>query len=154
MLYVRSLKLRWWASPPQLDLLDLSHCTRVYVRGRRWVGSRSELHLIWSDTYLRIPTERSLDLSWLRCRLNLHRNAGTVCGASTRYLDLTSAFKQAIDPDGVCMSPSYTSDRHFSEPCHLAIVLSHGLWQAPAAPIVKVAYILGVTGLLTIIRIP
>jgi hypothetical protein len=129
MWYVWSCELRWWASPPQLDLLDLSHCTRVYVRGRRWVRSWSEIYLVWSDTYLQIPTKRSLGLSWLRCRLNLHRNAGTVCGASTMYLDLTSAFKEVKDPDGFCMSPLYTSDRHFSEPRHLAIILSHGLWQ-------------------------
>ncbi len=102
MWYVRSCKLRWCASPLQLDLLDLSHCTRVYVRGRRWVSSLSGLCLVWSDTCIQIlSTERCLDLSWLRCRLNLHMNAGTVCGASTTYLDLTSAFffnEEAKDP--------------------------------------------------------
>ena len=91
--YIWSCELRWWAcSPPQLDLLDLSHRTRVYIRGRGWVSSWSGLCLVWTDTYLQIPTERSLDLSWLRYRLNLRRNAGTVCGVSTTYLDLTSAF--------------------------------------------------------------
>ena len=35
MWYVRSWELRWWASPPQLDLLDLPHLTRVYVQRRR-----------------------------------------------------------------------------------------------------------------------
>ena len=29
--YVLSCKLRWWASPPQLDL---PHCIRVYIQGR------------------------------------------------------------------------------------------------------------------------
>jgi hypothetical protein len=75
MWYVWPCKLRWWASP---HLLDLSHCTRVYVQGRRWVSSWSGLCLGWSDTYLQIPTKRSLDLSWLRCRVDLRRNVGTV----------------------------------------------------------------------------
>ena len=114
MWYVLSCKLRWWwvvgFSPLQLDLLDLSHCTRVYVWGRRWVSSWSGLCLIWSDTHLQIPTERSLDLSWLGYWLILRRNAGTVCGASTTYLVLTSAFffdEEAKDPMmSVCHRPT------------------------------------------------
>ena len=38
-----------------------------------------------------LPTD-SYQKILLRCWLNLHRNVGTVCGASTTYLDLTSAF--------------------------------------------------------------
>ncbi len=139
MWYVRSCKLRRWASPLQLDLLDLSHRTRVYVRGRCWVCSQSGLCLVWSDTCLQIPTERSLDLSWLRWWLNLHRNAGTVCGASTMYLDLTSAFffnEEAKDPMVSVCHRRTTIDRHFSKLRHLAIILSHGLWQCLPASIV------------------
>ena len=51
-----------------------------------------------SNMHLWTPTKRSLDLSWLRSRLNLCRNASIVCGASTTYLDLTSTPGSRYNP--------------------------------------------------------
>jgi len=42
---------------------------------------------------------------------------------------LSSLPNEEAKDDGVCLS-SYTINRHFSKLCHLAIILSHGLWHA------------------------
>ncbi len=38
MYYIWSREVRWWASPPPMDL---SPCTRVYIQGGRWVSNWS-----------------------------------------------------------------------------------------------------------------
>jgi hypothetical protein len=42
--------------------MDLSPCTRVYVRGGRWVSHLFEFQPVQSATNLQIPIKRSLDL--------------------------------------------------------------------------------------------
>ncbi len=42
--------------------MDLSPCTRVYIRGGHWVGHLFEFPPVQSDTSLKIPIKRSLDL--------------------------------------------------------------------------------------------
>ncbi len=42
--------------------MDLSPCTRVYVRGDCWVGHLFEFRPVQSATNLQIPIKRSLDL--------------------------------------------------------------------------------------------
>jgi hypothetical protein len=127
MCYVWSRELRWWASPPQLDLLDLSHRTRVYVQ-ESWVSSRSGLCLLWSDTHLQIPTERSFDLSRLRCPLNLCSMWCVLYHIPGSKICFLLWWRSKIS-DVVFLVPSYSSDRHFSKPRQLAIIYNHGLWH-------------------------
>ena len=65
--YIRLCELRWWASPPQMNL---SPCTRVYIQGSFWVDKQSGFWPVQSGTCLQIPIERSLDLSQLMCWLS------------------------------------------------------------------------------------
>ncbi len=60
--YIRSCEVRWWTSPPQMDL---SPCARVYIQGGRWVSNWSGFWLVWSGTVLQLLIKRSLDLFWL-----------------------------------------------------------------------------------------
>ncbi len=114
--YIWSREVRWWASPPHIDL---SPCTRVYIRGGCWV--RSEWILpVWSGTVLQIPIKRSLDLfqlSYLGLRYDIvaRQPSAWIC-------PLSNSWKDSEDPGGACLSPLYTRNWLFSKSRLLAIV--------------------------------
>ncbi len=117
---MRSYQVRWWTSPPQMDL---SPRTRVYVWGGRWSAICSN-----SNPYDLLLTYRFLskDLwifsSW--CGGYPTWDSSMICGASAICSDLMSVhifWKDSEDPGGACLSPSYTSVGYFSKARLLAM---------------------------------
>jgi hypothetical protein len=114
--------------------VDLSLCTRVYIRGSRWVGHLFEFRPVQSDTSLQIPIKRSLDLfrlMWWISYLGFQ-----YCMWHVSHLlgsDVSpNLWKDSEDPGGACLSPSYTSVGLFSELRPLGIIRSP--WHMTLAP--------------------
>ncbi len=103
----------------QLVFLNCIFYRRVCAHERQWFGNRSGLCPVWSDTrlQLQVPTKRSLDLSWLRCWLFYVGMLVqyVVRSPRGRIWHLYSSLRRFESSKGVCLSPSYTSDRYFSQ---------------------------------------
>ncbi len=104
--------------------MDLSPCTRVYIRGGQWASHLFRFWPVQSGTILQIPIKRSLDLfrlmwwlSYVGYRYDMWRVSHLL--GSDVSLNL---WKDLEDPGGACLSPSYTSNKRFTKICLLAIL--------------------------------
>ena len=109
--------MRWWILSAQMDL---SPCTRVYIRGGRWVSNwrdsgLRDLVLVYQKIFGSFPA----DVVDILCGIPVwYRGASAIC------LELPSRpnlWKGLWDSSGASLSLLYTSNWQFRESCLLAI---------------------------------